>query len=54
MPSLATTPGNRFTIPRSSIAGRPDAPEAPSDCCDGAPCVLGHGTVLYYIRARRP
>ena len=32
----------------------PDAPEAPSGVATAPPCVLGHGTVLYYIRAIRP
>ncbi len=52
MPSFATTPGNRLTIAFSSIAGgseRPDALEGAVRRCGGALCVLGHGTVLYYI-----
>ena len=54
MPSFATTPGNRLTMPFSSIAARTGRAGGAVRRCGGAPCVLGHGTVLYYIWLVRP
>ena len=56
MPSLATTPGNRLTMPlqldRGAVRPVGDAPGAPSDEA-AAPPRARSWTVLYYIRLVR-